>query len=61
LRPFKIDQVVSIAGHIGKVAEIKLFTTNLDTPDNRRIIIPNSAVFGSTIENLTHNPIRRRR
>ncbi len=58
-RPFKIDQIVSIAGHIGKVSEITLFTTNIDTLDNRRIIIPNSAVFGSTIENLTHNPIRR--
>jgi len=58
-RPFKIDQIVSISGHVGKVAEITLFTTNLDTPDNRRIIIPNSAVFGSTIENLTYHPIRR--
>jgi len=58
-RPFKLDQFVSIAGHIGKVSEITLFTTNIDTPDNRRIIIPNSAVFGSTIENLTYHPIRR--
>jgi len=58
-RPFKLGQLVQISGHTGIVAEITLFTTNLDTLDNRRIIIPNSAVFGATIENLTHHPIRR--
>jgi len=58
-RPFKVDQLVEISGHMGIVKEITLFTTNLDTLDNRRIVIPNSSVFGSTIENLTYNPIRR--
>ena len=58
-RPFKLDDVISVSGSLGKVAEIGLFTTALDTPDNRRIIIPNSVVFGSTIENITHHDIRR--
>lgn len=58
-RPFKVGDVVSVGGNTGKVNEIELFTTTLDTPDNRRIIVPNSNVFGSTIENVTFHPIRR--
>ncbi len=58
-RPFKVGDVVSTGGVWGKVNEIELFTTTLDTPDNRRIIIPNGTIFGSTIENLTFHPIRR--
>ncbi len=58
-RPFKIGDVVRIGGEIGKVAEVELFTTVLDTPDNRRIILPNGTVFGATIENVTHHSTRR--
>lgn len=58
-RPFKIDDVISVAGQTGKVVEIDLFNTSMDTPDNRRIIIPNSNVFGSVIENITKNDTRR--
>ena len=58
-RPFKVGDVVSTAGVIGTVNEIELFTTDLTTFDNRRIIVPNGAIFGSVIENLTHNDTRR--
>jgi len=58
-RPFKIGDVVSVAGVTGKVNEIELFTTTMDTADNRRIIIPNGAIFGSTIENFSHHSTRR--
>ncbi|MHC4965338.1 MAG: mechanosensitive ion channel family protein [Planctomycetota bacterium] len=58
-RPFKVGDVVSVAGHTGKVDEIELFTTTMDTPDNRRLILPNGSIFGSAIENITHHPIRR--
>lgn len=58
-RPFKIGNVVLVAGETGKVAEIAMFTTIIDTPDNRRIIIPNSAIFGSKIENVTYHDTRR--
>ncbi len=58
-RPFRVDQVVNVAGNLGKVYEIELFTTTLDTFDNRRIIIPNSNVFGQVIENITYHPKRR--
>lgn len=58
-RPFKVGDVVNVAGVTGKVDELELFTTTLDTPDNRRIIIPNGSIFGSVIENITHHPVRR--
>jgi len=58
-RPFKVGDVISVAGVTAKVAEIELFSTTLDTPDNRRMILPNSSVFGSPIENVTYHPVRR--
>ncbi len=58
-RPFKVEDVVTIAGETGKVFEIDLISTTLDTPDNRRIIVPNGSIFGSTIQNITHHDTRR--
>ena len=58
-RPFKVGDFVNVAGQSGTVDEIGLFSTSMDTPDNRRLILPNSAVFGSVIENVSHHAIRR--
>jgi small conductance mechanosensitive channel len=58
-RPFKVGDVVNVAGHTGIIDEIELFTTYMDTFDNRRIIIPNSQVFDSTIENISYHDTRR--
>lgn len=58
-RPFKVGDLITAAGVTGKVNEIDLFTTTLDTPDNRRIIVPNSSISGGTIENISFHPHRR--
>jgi len=58
-RPFKVGDLISVAGQLGVVDNIELFNTMLDTPDNRRIIVPNGTIFGSTIENISHHPTRR--
>jgi len=58
-RPFQVGDVITVAGQTGKVDEIELFTTTLDTFDNRRFIIPNGQIFGATIENISHHPHRR--
>lgn len=58
-RPFKVGDVVSAGGITGKVYEIDLFSTTFDTPDNRRIIVPNSQIYGNTIENITFHQHRR--
>lgn len=57
-RPFKVGDAVIVAGQAGVVDGIDLFTTYLDTSDNRRIIVPNGAVFGGVIENQTRHPRR---
>lgn len=59
LRPFRVGDVVTVAGQTGKVDDIELFHTKLDTADNRRLHIPNSQVFGGVIDNATHH-LRRR-
>jgi small conductance mechanosensitive channel len=58
-RPFKVGNFVSVAGSQGSVVEVTLFSTTLNTPDNIRIIIPNSAVYGATITNYSANDTRR--
>ena len=59
LRPFRVGDWVSVAGQTGKIDEISLFTTTMDTGDNRRLILPNSSIFGAVIENVTHHATRR--
>ncbi len=58
-RPFRVGDVVTAGGSTGRVHEIDLFVTKLDTRDNRRLIVPNSKIVGDTIENITHHPVRR--
>jgi small conductance mechanosensitive channel len=58
-RPFKNGDVVQVAGVTARVAQIDLFTTLLDTFDNRRVTMPNGNIFGTQIENLTFHPTRR--
>jgi small conductance mechanosensitive channel len=57
-RPFKVDDEIVVSGIEGKVEEIDLFTTRINTADNRHIIIPNGSVFGNTLENNTRNSTR---
>ena len=60
IRPFVVGDVVKVAGvGPGKIDEIDLLVTRLDSPDNRRLVIPNSQIVGAVIENLTYHPIRR--
>jgi small conductance mechanosensitive channel len=59
IRPFRVGDFVNVAGISAKVTEIDLFYTIFDTFDNRRIIVPNSDISSSTIENITYHPERR--
>ena len=52
-RPYKIGDLVKLAGEVGVVEQIEVFNTVIITPDNRTIIIPNGQVAGSTIENIS--------
>lgn len=58
LRPFRVGDVISVAGISGTVQGIELFTTSLDSAENRRLLVPNSQIFGSIIDNQTHHQTR---
>ena len=58
-RPFAVGDVVETGGSKGTVNEIGILTTKIDTPDNVRILVPNSRVFGNVIENYTAHDTRR--
>ncbi len=57
--PFKVGDEITVAGRTGTVFQIALFATTLDTPDNRRVVVPNNQVFGSVIENRSQHDLRR--
>ncbi|EGB16525.1 MscS Mechanosensitive ion channel [Pseudodesulfovibrio mercurii] len=59
LKFFKKGDYVTAGGESGTVTAINIFNTVLTTPDNRVITVPNSAVLGGTITNVTANDTRR--
>ena len=58
-RPFSIGDVINAGGQVGKVTEIGVLATILTSPDNQKIIVPNGAIMGGSITNVTANPTRR--
>jgi small conductance mechanosensitive channel len=58
-KPFKSGDYVEVAGISGVVKEIQIFSTMLTTPDNKRVIVPNSSVTGSAITNFSAMDKRR--
>jgi small conductance mechanosensitive channel len=58
-KPYKIGDLVEIAGHTGVVDDIKVFNTVLRSPDNIQILVPNGQVTGGTIKNMSTRGIRR--
>lgn len=58
-RPYKIGQFVDIGGTSGTVKDLNLFVTELATPDNVQIIVPNGQAWGAIITNFSHHDTRR--
>lgn len=58
-RPYKLGQYVDIGGTAGTVLDLNLFTTELVTPDNVQIIVPNGQAWGSVITNFSAHDTRR--
>ncbi|MBP3879715.1 MAG: mechanosensitive ion channel [Lachnospiraceae bacterium] len=58
-RPFQVGDYIVGAGTEGNVKEIGLFYTILMTNDNQKITIPNSALTGGNVTDVTAAPTRR--
>jgi small conductance mechanosensitive channel len=58
-RPFRIGDFVEVAGTTGSVQEIGIFSSVLHTPDNVKITVPNSSIYGDTVKNYSANDTRR--
>jgi small conductance mechanosensitive channel len=58
-RPFKVGDYIKAGGTEGEVKDIHLFVTELATPDNVQVIVPNSAIMGGNISNLNGYDKRR--
>ena len=58
-RPYKLGQYVDIGGTAGTVVDLNLFVTELSTPDNVQIIVPNGQAWGQVITNHSHHATRR--
>ena len=58
-QPFHSGDYVEIAGQAGTVREINMTYTQMTTPDNKVISIPNSAVVAAQIVNYSAEETRR--
>ncbi|OIQ29163.1 MAG: mechanosensitive ion channel protein MscS [Alphaproteobacteria bacterium MedPE-SWcel] len=58
-RPYKLGQYVDIGGTAGTVKDLNLFFTELVTPDNVQLIVPNGEAWGAIITNFSAHATRR--
>lgn len=52
-KPFRVGDYVDIAGQSGSVNDVGASITTMTTLDNKRVIIPNSKIWGNPIVNYT--------
>ncbi|MBN1436141.1 MAG: mechanosensitive ion channel [Sedimentisphaerales bacterium] len=58
-KPFKVGDFIEAGGATGVVEEIGIFTTEMKSPDNKKIIVPNAKLMGDNITNYTAKEQRR--
>jgi len=58
-RPYDVGDIIEAGGVLGKVNQMSLVNTTINTFDNQRIVVPNSMIWGNTIKNVTAERVRR--
>lgn len=58
-KPFKVTDFIEAAGVKGIVQDMHIFTTTLNTPDNKKVIIPNAKLTADNITNYSAYDKRR--
>jgi small conductance mechanosensitive channel len=59
LKPFKVGDFIEAQGFLGTVKEIDIFSTMLNTPDNKLVIIPNGPLSTDAVINYSAEQLRR--
>ena len=57
-RPFRLGDVIEVAGKSGTVKDLNLFMTELASGDNVQVLIPNGQVWGTALTNFSVYPTR---
>jgi len=57
-KPFKKGDFVTVSGESGSVCAVGISTTEIDTVDNKRVVIPNKLVWSANITNYTMHGTR---
>ncbi len=58
-RPFQVGDVVEVDGLTGTILDIHMMNTHMESFDGKRIYLPNSKLYTSTIINYTQKGQRR--
>ena len=58
-KPFRVDDWIKVGGVVGGVERIGIAACVLKSPDNVKITIPNSKIWGGVIQNYSGNPTRK--
>lgn len=58
-KPYKVGDVIDAQGFLGTVKGIQIFNTIINTPDNKKIIIPNGSLASGPITNFSAEDYRR--
>ncbi|TYT76107.1 mechanosensitive ion channel family protein [Desulfobotulus mexicanus] len=58
-RHFRVGDYIEGGGTAGTVQDIGIFTTELTTPDNKKVIVPNAKLTGDNIINYSVTGTRR--
>lgn len=58
-KPFKLGDFISSQGTDGTVKAVRLFHTEVLTPDNKVVFIPNSLLSSNSVVNYSHEELRR--
>lgn len=58
-RPYRIGDFVEVGGQRGTVRDVNLFTTELATPQNVKVVLPNGLCWDAPMINFHGHPARR--
>lgn len=59
-RPFQLGDVIQVQDFTGRVTNISLRDTTIETFDGQEVVIPNADVYASPIVNRSTHPLRRK-